>query len=108
MKPTTNPNITSDDVTMHQGAEATETSARTPATGIDAWLRQQTLVTYLLLAGAPALTSCDKLFGGGDDPKPVVVEKQDTPEARAAYMADVKPIVLGDGAITTSFKEVWI
>ena len=108
MKPTTNPNITPDDVIMHQGAEATETSARTPSTGIGAWLRQQTLATYLLLAAAPALTSCEKLFGGGDDPKPVVVEKKDTPEARAAYMADVKPIVLGGGIATLDFEPEWM
>ncbi len=105
----TKPNITPNDVIMHPGTEATETSARTPNTGIGARIRQHALAAYLLLVAAPALTSCDKLFGGGDEPKPVVVEeKKDTPEARAEYMKDVKEANLANGTARLTFEPVWV
>jgi hypothetical protein len=39
---------------------------------------------------------------------PVTPEKKDTPEAKAAFMADVKETVLRDGAAKLTFEAIWV
>ena len=68
--------------------------------------RTAVLATVL---GATAATNV--ACGGDDEPTPITKPEepkaQDTPEARAAYMADVKPAILGGGIATMDYDALF-
>jgi hypothetical protein len=76
-------------------------------------IAQKTGQAARMVALATALTAtaaANVACGGGDDPTPTKPEEPkltDTPENKAAFMADVKPAVLGGGMATLDFEAVW-